>query len=329
MRQVGAQVGVSAMTVSRALHDDPRVAPRTRERILTAARELGYRRNELARSLRLGRPSGMLGLVVTNLANPFYSQLALGVENLAAAHGMRLVLSNTADDVDRERRIVHDLVSWRVDGIIVVPAGVDQSHLDLARLNDVPVVLAARPPVGIEADCVLLDDFGGARDATSDLLAAGHRRLAFLGPPAAWTSAERMRGFRAALGAANASLDESLVRCDQRDAEAAERVAAELLAMPAPPTAIFCANSRNAIGAFRAVRGMGTDTELSCFDDFELADVLRLTVVTYDPRAVGAEAARLLVGRIARIGHSAQARPQRTVLPTTVINYRQRAGARL
>ncbi|MGC5022453.1 LacI family DNA-binding transcriptional regulator [Micromonospora sp. DT47] len=332
MREVAAHAGVSVMTVSRALHGDPRVSAQTRARVLTAAEELRYRRNELARSLRLGRPSGMLGLVVTNLANPFYSQLALGVETLAAARGMKVVLSNTGDDVERERQIVSDLAAWRVEGMIVVPAGEEQSHLDPARLNGIPIVLAARPPADIAVDCVLLDDYGGAKEATARLLASGHRRIGFLSPPAVWNSAERLRGFRSVMETAGIDLDERFVRCEQRDVTAAERAAQELLALPQAPSAFFCANSRNAIGAYRAARGTNKDIALSCFDNFELADMLglSLSVVAYDPAAIGRESASLLLSRIDAAGNSTDGLPpRRIVLPTTVVDYGREGDGRL
>ncbi|MGW5349766.1 LacI family DNA-binding transcriptional regulator [Streptomyces sp. NPDC004031] len=332
LHEVGLRAGVSAMTVSRALRGDPRVSARTTERVRAAAAELGYRRNELARGLRLGRSAGMIGLVVTNLANPFYSRLALGVEAVAAEHGMKLVVSNTADRIDREREIVDDLAARRVDGIVVVPAGTEQGHLAPARLGGTPVVLAARPPAGIAVDCALLDDFGGAREATSLLVADGHRRIGFLGPPAAWTSAERLRGFRSVLESSGIAADGDLVGCAQRDIAAAQAAAEVMLDLPAPPTAFFCANSRNTLGAVRALKRRAAATAVVGFDDFEAADMLDmpLRVVSYVPEALGRQAAALLFGRLdeKRAGTEDAAPPARAILPTSIVDHTPAATRR-
>jgi len=324
MTDVAKHAGVAPMTVSRALQDDPRVLPATRAKVLASVEALGYRLNEVARSLRAGQSSDLLGLVVTNLANPFYSQLALGVDSLAAEHGMKLVLGNTGEDPGREKELVDDLVSRRVSGIIVVPAGSDHAHLRPAVLDGTPVVLAARPPSGADLDCVLVDDFGGSLAATSLLTAAGHRRIGFLGPsPNLWTSAERFRGFSTALAESGLAVDERHVRFGLRDISAAERAAAELLQLPDPPTALFTANNRNTIGAIRAITGTRPGTALAGFDDFELADMLgvSLTVVAYDPAEVGVQAARLLIDRISHPDDDTP--PQRTVVPTTLTHYGQ------
>ncbi len=329
MRDVAARAKVSAMTVSRVLHGDPRITEATKQRVLEAVEALGYRRDETARNLRLGQSTGLIGLVVTNLANPFYSQMALGVGEVAERSGFNVVLANTGEDPDREARIVDDLISRRVDGIIVVPATDDHRHLDPVKLHHVPVVLAARPPSGIEADCVLVDDFGGTREAVRGLIARGHTKIAFLGlPPSAYTGAERFSGFRAAMAEAGLPVDDAYVRYHQRDVSAAEAAAGALLALPDPPTALFSANNRNTIGAIRAVNSAGAATELVGFDDFELADMLGLplTVVAYDPGEVGQRAAGLLTDRLGGpVEESAEAR--RIVVPTTVIQYGVRPPA--
>jgi LacI family transcriptional regulator len=308
---------VSAMTVSRVLQGDPRVLPETRRRVLEAVEQLGYRRDEMAWRLRVGKPAGMVGLVVSNLANPFYSQLALGVESVLATHGLKLVLGNSGDDIERERGLVSDFVARRVDGMIVVPAGDTHQHLAPAELHGVPAVLSARPPIDVQLDCVLLDDYGGARAAVEWLLNQGHTRVAFLGPPAVWTSAERLRGFRESLADAGIASEDRYVRVEQRDVEAAEIAASQLLSLQEPPTAIFCANSRNTIGAYRAQHGGATPVSIAGFDDFDLADMLDapLAVVTYDAQDIGRRAAQLLLDRIDGKNESD---PRRVVLPTSL-----------
>lgn len=326
LRDVAARASVSPMTASRALHQSPRVSPSTLTRVLAAADELGYRRNELARNLRLGRTSGLVGLVVTNLANPFYSHVALGVESVLGEHGLKVVLGNTAEDVQRERRLVEELTARRVDGLIVVPAGGDHSHLSSRDVGGAPVVLAARPPSNLVADCVLVDDFGGAREATARLLRGGAERVGFLGLPASvWTSSERFRGFCVALDEAGVVLDDRYVKRHQRTIPTAERATLELLALAGPPTALFCVNSRSTLGAFRAISASGSPLVLAGFDDFELADVLGLPLilVAYDPEELGRQAARLLLDRLGRPAGEVEFPPRRIVIPTRVVEYGQ------
>lgn len=334
LRDVAERAGVSAMTASRVLRDDPQVLPATRERVRAAATALGYRPNEVARSLRLGRGSGLVGLVVTNLANPFYSRLALGVDSVVVQDGLKTVIGNTGQDPDAERELVADLVARRVDGIIAVPAGADQRHLAAAVAEGVPVVLASRPPEGFAADCVLVDDFGGAHDATARLVERGHRRIGFLGSaPAVHTGTERLRGYAAALSGAGLAVDDRLVRQGQTEPHEATRAATDLLALPDPPTALFCSNNRNTIGAFRAIRALrscgGADVALAGFDDFELADALGmpLTLVAYDSDELGRAAARLLATRLHTVepGAATSRRPEppprQIVVPTSLVEY--------
>jgi LacI family transcriptional regulator len=322
VRDVAAYAKVSPMTVSRTLRDDTTVSEDMRNRVLEAVDALGYRRNEAARNLRLGRATSLIGVVITNLANPFYAQFALGVESVTGADGLRMVLTSTGESIEKERELVAELVSRRVSGMIVVPAGSDQTHLSADLTGGVPVVLGARPPTELPLDCVLVDDFGGAREATRRLAAAGHRRIGFLGlPPAVWTGSERFRGFCVALDEAGIALDQDCVRLQRSDITAAEQSASQLLSLPDPPTALFCANSRNTLGAFRAMKKLGVRTQLAGFDDFELADVLgvELIVVAYDPQELGRQAARLLLDRMA--GQEPVAQPRRVVVPTSVVRY--------
>lgn len=322
MRDVAAQAKVSPMTVSRVLKDDTRVTEATRKRVLSAVDLLGYRRNETARRLRVGG-SGMIGLVVTNLANPFYSRLALGVQEVAYTHGLRVLLANTAEQVEREQGLVEDLAASQVDGMIVVPASGSHRHLTPTALRGMPLVLASRPPAGMDADCVLVDDFGGAEAATTRLIEDGHRRIGFLGnPPALYTGAERFRGYWAAHEAAGLEPDERHVRRGLSDVATAERSAASLLRGPDAPTALFCTNNRLTQGAIRAVRTLGVPVSLAGFDDFDLADVLGLplTIASYDADEIGRRAAHMLIDRInASPGSPLPVR--RSTVPIEVIQY--------
>jgi LacI family transcriptional regulator len=298
MRDVAVHAGVSPMTVSRTLHDDPRVSADNRRRVLAAVAALGYRRNEAARSLRSGRSHDIVGLVVTNLANPFYSQLALGVEQFAAEHGQQVLIGNTAESVDRERELLADFAARRIDGAVVVPAGNDHRHL---RAAGIPVVLAAAQPRRAALDCVLVDDYAGSRQLTEELIAAGHRRIAFLGLAGhRWTGSERRRGFVDAMTAARLKTPARLTDHHLSDVAAAQRITGELLELREPPTAVVAANNRNTMGAYRAIRHLRSDTALAGFDDFEFADLLDrpLTVAAYDPTELGAAAAELLYDRV-------------------------------
>lgn len=322
MRDVAALAGVSTMTVSRVLHDDPRITEETKRRVRAAVRKLGYLRNDTARNLRIGRGAGAVGLVVNNLANPFYSQLALGVGQAAEQQGLTVMLANSAGDDEREARLISDLMSRRVVGIIISPASDEHSHLAARALHGTPVVLVARPPSGIDADCVLVDDFAGTREACKRLIERGHTKIGFIGlPSTVWTGAERLRGFRAALADAGIRSDRRYIRYQESDVAAAEKTVRSLLAVSDPPTALFAANNRNMIGALRAVSRAGNPVALAGFDDFELADMLDLPliVVSYDPVGLGREAARLLLERVVPGG--ADLPPRRVTVPTTVVEY--------
>lgn len=287
------------MTVSRVLSGKS-VADETRERVRAAVVELGYRRNEMARSLRKGLGTGLVGLIVTDLGNPFYAHLARGVEEFVATEGIRVVIASSRHDAAVERSLVEEFVARQVAGLIVVPLGTDQSHLAPTALGPVPVVLATRPSFDIATDCILLDDFGGARKATDLLIEGGHTRIGYLGLNPVWTSTERYRGHCAAMSDAGIDGDDDLVARHHASVEVAEQAARELLAKPDPPTALFCDNNRNTLGACRALASTGQAIAIAGFDELEASDLLgfQLALVTYRPEELGRNAARTLLARL-------------------------------
>lgn len=306
VRDVATLAGVSPMTVSRTLASGQGVRPELQARVLAAVEELGYRRNENARSLRPGQSSGLIGVAITNLANPYYGEFAIGVEEEAAGWGRRILLGNTGEDQSRERQLVADFLGRRVDGIIVVPAaGTDTSHLTPRSLDGRPLVLASRLAPGVDADAVVLDDIGGAERATRVLLEEGHRRIAYLGNIASViTGQRRYEGFTRALATADIVPDPRLVLRGQQDVAAAVAAMTSLLDLPEPPTAVFAANNRNAIGAITAIARhphVTEGTHVVSFDTFDLADLspVPLTVVDHDAHELGRVAARLLMERVA------------------------------
>jgi LacI family transcriptional regulator len=303
MRDVAGTAGVSLKTVSRVVNGEAGVRPDTAARVESAIARLGFARNEVARSLRHGR-AGALGLVIEDVANPFYSTMARAVEDAAHDRGHILITASCEEDPDRERELVLRLLRRSVDALLIVPAGDDHRYL-LADIGaGTPVVFLDRPPGGVEADTVLLDNVGGARAAVAHLAGVGHTRIAFVGDaPQLFTADERLRGYREALAEAGLAPDDALVRTGSHDAPAAEAAVRALMALePARrPTAVFAANNRNTIGALRALRDVRPPVALVGFDDFELADMLArpVTVVRDAPEEMGRIAAELAYGRLA------------------------------
>ena len=301
MRDVAERAGVSLKTVSRVINEEPGVAAHTAERVGMAIAELGFQRNDLARSLRQGRSSATIGLITEDVGNPFYSAIAQAVEQAARRHGCMLITSSCEEDPERERELVQALLRRRVDALLLVPASRDHSYLGRELGDRTPVVFLDRPPEGIAADCVLLDNQGGARSAVEHLLAQGHRRIAYVADPdVLYTATERLTGYRDAMTAAGVEIDPELVRLGSHDAAQAEAVVREMLALPpgSRPTAFFCGNNRHTVGALRALRGLEHEIALVGFDDFELADLLGITVVRHDIQDLGLHAAALAFERL-------------------------------
>jgi LacI family transcriptional regulator len=274
----------------------------TAARVEAAIARLGFSRNDLARSLRHGRANA-LGLVIEDVANPFYSVIVRSVEDAAHARSHILITGSCEEDPERERELVLRLLRRSVDALLIVPAGSDHRYLLPEIGAGTPLVFLDRPPRGIEADTVLFDNVGGARQAIEHLLHQGHTRIAFVGdPPRLFTASERLAGYRAALRDAGVDSRDELVSANSHDAASAESAACELLALPADrrPTALFTANNRNTIGALRALRDAPDPVALVGFDDFELADMLPVpvTVVRHDPAEMGRIGADLAYARL-------------------------------
>ncbi|MBW5483817.1 LacI family DNA-binding transcriptional regulator [Streptomyces bambusae] len=317
MKDVAARAGVGLKTVSRVVGGEPGVTPETERRVQEAIEALGFRRNDSARVLRKGRTASV-GLVLEDLADPFYGPLSRAVEEVARAHGALLVNGSSAEDPERERELVLALCARRVDGLIVIPAGDDHRYLEPEIRAGVATVFVDRPAGRIDADVVLSDSFGGAREGVAHLIAHGHRRIGFIGDhPRIHTATERLRGYRAAMAGAGLPVDDSWVSLGSTEPGRVTGAATAMLAGPEPVTALFAGNNRVTVTVVRVLAGTSRPVALVGFDDFELADLLRpgVTVVAQDAAALGRVAADRLFQRLA----GAAPAPARVELPTRLI----------
>lgn len=318
MRDVARAAGVSLKTVSRVVNKEPGVRPETITRVMGAIEQLGFQRNDLARSLRPGQSSSTLGLIIGDISNPFFASIARGVEKVAREQGYVLVTGSSGEEPDYERELVATLSSRRADGILLVPAAGDHSFVKAEMAMGIPVVFIDRPPVSVDADTVLLDNRGGARRGVGHLIAQGHRRIGLIADDVGiYTADQRVQGYLDALDAAGMRRDDSLLRLGCRDVTAAEAAVSSLLDHPDPPTALFSINNRMSLGALRALHARSAQLALVGFDDLEFADMVRtpVTVVAHDPHLMGRMAVDVLFQRLR--GDTGPA--QRIVLPTSLL----------
>lgn len=320
MVDVARHAGVSLKTVSRVVNKMPNVQQELVDRVVAAVDELGFRRNQLASALRSGQQTATIGLLIEEIANPFYATIAHVTAEIAAGFDSLLITASSEEDPVREERLLRDLCSRRVDGLLVVPAGDDHSFLKPEVEQGIPVVFLDRPGGGLVADTVLLDNRGGARAGAEHLLAQGHRRIGILlDSTDVYTMRERLEGAQEALAAGDAV---SLVRAEVRDPATAAVAVSEMLDGRDPPTAFFALNNRITVGVVQELWQRGVAAAVVGFDDFELSHLmpLPLTVIAYDTRELARQAAEMLFERIAlRSARGQELSPRTVVLPTRLV----------
>lgn len=315
MKDVAARAGVGLKTVSRVVNGEPGVTVETERRVQEAIDSLGFRRNDSARVLRKGRTAS-IGLVLEDLADPFYGPLSRAVEEVARAHGALLINGSSAEDPDREQELALALCARRVDGLIVIPAGDDHRYLEPEIKAGVATVFVDRPAGRIDADAVLSDSFGGARAGVAHLIAHGHRRIGFIGDqPRIHTATERLRGYRAAMEDAELPVSPSWMALGSTAPQAVRDAVVDMVTGPEPVTALFAGNNRVTVTALRALADQRQQTALVGFDDIELADLLGITVIAQDAAALGRTAAERLFRRLDGVDD----RPTQITLKTVLI----------
>jgi LacI family transcriptional regulator len=316
MKDVAVVAGVSLKTVSRVVNGEAEVHPRTEERVRDAIAALGFRRNDSARQLRTGQ-AGSIGLVVEDIGNPFYSVLSRGVEALARGRGSLLLSGSSEADPETEHTLALALCARRVDGLIMVPTGDDHGYLVPEMMAGVPVVFVDRPPGRIDADTVLSDNIGGSRTATAHLIAGGHRRIGYLGDdPGIFTARERHQGYREAMATAGLPVADQWVTMGPPTATGVLEAVERMLAGPSPVTGLVCGNNRISVLVLHVLVEKALTLAMVGFDDFELADLLGVTVIAQDPAELGRQAADLLYQRL----DGDQSPPHHSVVPTRLLS---------
>ena len=321
LHDVARAAGVSIATVSATINRTANVSPVLQEKVRQAVMELGYNPDAIARSLKT-RTTRTLGLIISDISNPFFTAVIRGIEDVANERGYTLMLCNTDERPEKERAYVQLLQSRRVDGVIMAPVGKREDYEDLGRTMRAPVVFIDRR-VPAHADAVVVDNALGAREVVRYLLGLGHRRIGVIaGLPQISTSEERLAGYHQALREAGLTSDPALQKVGYSRLEGGYRAALDLLAMPDHPTAIFATNNLMVIGLMRAVaeRGLRCPAAISVvgFDDFDWASVFqpRLTTVAQPTYEMGVKAAQLL---FSRLGEAREGERQEIILVPSLI----------
>lgn len=289
---------VSFKTVSRVVNGEANVSPEMADRVRRAADSLGYRHNRMAALLRSGR-SGIISLIIRDLTNSFYSSVAVGAESVVERQRSLLVISSHEAQLNRQQELLEVMLNHRADGIILAPAaGVDPLlREEVAR--GMPVVAVDVEPLGTEVDSVVFDNRRAARDAVGEAIRLGATRFAMIFESYQLaTMGLRRDGAIEALQAHGLEVRPELIRDGANSSVEAHAIAAELMATPDPPDAIFCGNNIAAVGAAGLTRGR--NVTLISFDDFPLSTVLKapVVIVDHDARDMGRVAAEMLFERI-------------------------------
>ncbi|HEX2981538.1 MAG TPA: LacI family DNA-binding transcriptional regulator [Anaerolineaceae bacterium] len=329
---VARQAGVSTATVSHVINQTRFVSDDLRDKVLQAMRDLNYRQNSLARSLRMGE-TRTIGLIVPDNSNPFFAEILHTIENIGFTNGYSVILCNSANDPQKEAAYINVLHAKQVDGLIFISTSHSSETLAMLGQQNEPTVIVDRDIALEGVDVVLVDNVAGGAEATRHLIELGHTRIACLtGPSLLTPSAGRVRGFYQAMAQAGLPVNAEYVIEGDFLFQSGETALQKLMALPEPPSALFACNDMMALGALQALGKLGLtcprDLSIVGFDDIPLTTILTpaLTTVAQPIEDIAAVSVNLLMNRIQ---HEADAEPQRFVLPTRLIARDSSAACRV
>jgi len=326
MQALAENLGVSVSVVSRVLSGQAskyRISKSTEEAVLKLAKEHRFRPNQLARGLRL-RKTSTFGLLIPDISNPFFSDIARHIEMNARKIGYSILLCDSQEDNDIERESLDLLRNRMIDGLIISPVGSQGDHLVELLEDGLPIAVVDRNFSNIDLPCVTSDNYQGAYDGMQHLLDHGHRTIAFVqGLPDADPNVERVRGYKVALRDAGIPFKKSLVIGTDFGQESGYAAAKKLLKRKQPPTAIFAAGNMIALGVLSALAEEGVrtpqDMSIISFDESPWSPFLDtpMTTIAQDTAKIGRMAVELLTNQIEK---SKRARRPTVLLPTKLVS---------
>jgi LacI family transcriptional regulator len=291
IRDLAGVLGLSITTVSRVLNGKAkkyRIREETQQRVLQAAREYNYVPNKLARGLKMSR-TDTLGLIIPDISNPFFSDIAQSVEKEARLHGYSLILGDSGDDQKIEADLIRLLLSHKVDGIIIAPVGIDYKQIIQTYDSGMPLVVIDRcfPEIGLPF--ITSDNYQGGNDAVKYLISMGHRKIACIqGIPKSRPTLERVRGYKDALRSYSIPIDDSLIIGDNYTIENGYKQTRILFSMEDPPTGIFALSNLIGLGVIKAADEMGLkipdNISLISFDEQPYSAFLGTPMTTIDQK---------------------------------------------
>lgn len=304
IREVAARAAVSIATVSHVFNSTRPVSEDVRERVVQAAADLHYYPNHLARSLTT-KKTGTVGMVVSDMSNPFFAELIHGVEKTLSAQQYNLMICNTEDDPHKEEIYLRLLMAKRVDGIVAAVASAKWATLQVAETHSFPLVFIDLQVEGVRGPLVCSTNEDGAYQGVSHLIADGHRSIGMLaGPPTMSTMRERLTGYRRALAEHAIPYEERLVKYSRLSVEDGTRHMKALMMVSPRPQAVFLNNNLLALGALIALQELGLsapdDVALVCYDDAPWTRIADppLTVVRQPNYQMGTLAGHLMLQQL-------------------------------
>ncbi|MEM6344501.1 MAG: LacI family DNA-binding transcriptional regulator [Bacteroidota bacterium] len=325
IKDLARELGISKSTVSRALRGHPNVKKETRDAVKALAEKLDYQPDQVALSL-VHRRTFTIGVVVPNISFPYFSHALSAAEEVATAAGYQIILCQSQESFDTEKKVIQNLVSNRIDGLLLSISGETQDfeHIHNLRRKGVPVVLFDRVFGHGTFPQVLVDNFEAAYKVTKHLIEQGYRRIAHLaGPQRLLVSQQRLQGYLEALDEAGIEEDEALIVEKGFRREHGKQAVEQLLALPDPPEALLAVSDSAAIGAKIALEEKGlkvpNDMALASFNNEAYTEFVEpsITTVSFPMREMGAEAAKMLLAQLD--SQEEKPEPEQLILSTELI----------